>query len=1245
MRVGQSNIYRTVVSNMMRLQSESFAVDKSIFTGNKVNAPSEAPSLAVTILNSRHSLFEIEQFGSNLSEAKQWLSTSETSMQSIVDTFKRAKVVAEKMATGTYDLSQRRSTASEIHNILEQIISLSNTRVNGRYIFAGSNTENRPNMANILETLLGTGHSTVASAYEGAGGYGLQFARDDHGSLADLLLGTSNTLGASLAAPLDFNTWITEQAASDSPSQGMIARNQAMVTYLSDLVSAQVGEELTWQGNSQGGQLPDRSNWILNVEGACTVQVGTDPAYAVTDAQDLVNQINAAGSDYRAWLEGTEKVHIEPVSTGFFQVEEVNHSGNLTITRDESAGGQTFRTEGVIQVNGAGTVTIGGDAYPPPPATSFSDASQLVEMINADSTRGYFAYIEGDETVHVVSKGQGAFDITGATGEVSVKDTTTMQELLDKINSGIHAVGVLQISSTPADTDTIKVGDKIWSWAEIKGSETPVTPEDYAEVLANWISTETDEYDASVVKSGSRPTVQITARAAGKAGNVALTASGTAILSSGALYGGLDPTELNPLTSTPEAEGPSTLWADSAAGHGTQSSLVYASGNYHLRLSRDTTGSGAIISIDPSTNLGLTTPMAGIDFSPGLPQWQIDQIAGNGTSQIMTNWSTSLPSTASPVSDRLGEVLSWTADPADGTHTFRTRTTVEFSGGAGGANTTTIDVGGTTYTIGGADAASSAEELVDWINSPTGLNDPNYFAYLEGDSTVKLMAKDGAPPITIQETQDTGGVMTIDQGTSASTSLEQLNNAINNGTKAVGSLHFGGGVALPAATDTVTLGDQSWSWQEITGGEMPATAEGFSEALASWVNQRSDQFTASASTGLTGSSVQFEARAVGKAGNVRLEATNANSGVDITDTLIGGLDGAKTVTTGKIYGEGSSNLRLATNIQATVLKVDGEDVTLRLRWYDDYGQLKTQEATLQGSGNENSVEVLGMGGLKIYKDDSVWNEGAVLNLAIGHDQSNHDELSIIMANYDGQGADHRLSYNWNQEQIIGNHMVRSLLGVEALPKNNNTGTGSVHLAGAYNGLTTRDLNIDVISKGQAPADPPTFRVSWTGDDGEKRSEEITVSGTGQDNAVTIPDCNGVKFYIDQGEFEVGDGFYHRIAKDSVHVVDTLIQLEYQLAYGNGLEPQTAGQETLQALDLALNNLLDYVGEAGSKKDRVTVRTSVLEDYNLFHSQTLKDLQKVDLEEAFMELRQMQSTYNVTLKSIGIVTQMSLVNMM
>jgi flagellin-like hook-associated protein FlgL len=1230
---------------MMRLQNESFAVDKDIFTGNKVNAPSEAPSLAVTILNSRHSLFEIEQFNTNLGAASQWLNSSESSMQSIVDSFKRAKVVAEQMATGTYDTSQRRSTASEVENILEQIISLSNTRVNGRYIFAGSNTENRPNTANILETFLGTGHSTQASAYEGVGGYGLEFAREDQGTLASLILGTSNTLGASLAAPLDFNTWITEQEASDSPSQGMIARNQAMVAYLSDLVSAQVGEELTWQGNIQGGQLEDRSNWILTVEGACTVQVGTDPAYAAANAQDLVNQINAAGSDYRAWLEGTEKVHIEPVSTGFFQVEEVNHSGNLTITRDETAGGQTFRTEGVVKVGGAGTVTIGADSYPPPPATSFNDAAQLVEMINADSTRDYFAYLEGDETVHVVSKGRGAFEITGATGEVTTKDTTTMQELLDQINSGMHAVGVLQISSTPADTDTIILGDKVWTWEEIKGSETPVTPEDHAEVLAQWISGQTDEFQASVVKSGSRPTVQITARAAGKAGNVALSASGAAILSSGALYGGLDPTELNPLTSTPEAEGPSTLWADSAQGHGTQASLVYSSGNYHLRLTRDTVGSDAVLSIDPSTNLGLTTPMAGIDFSPGLPQWQIDQIAGTGTSQTMTNWSTNLPSTTSPVSDRLGEVLSWTADPDDGAHTFRTRTTVEFSAGAGGGNTTTINVGGAAYTIGGADAAASAEELVDWVNSPAGLNDSNYFAYLEGDSTVKLMAKDGAPPITIQETQDTGGVMTIDQGAAASTSLDQLNNAINNGARAVGSLHFGGGVALPAATDTVTLGDQSWSWQEITGGELPATAEGFSQALANWVNQKSDKFTASATTGLTGSSVQFEARAVGKTGNVGLLATNINSGVDVTDTLVGGLDGTKTVTTGKIYGEGASNLRLSTNIQATVLKVDGEDVTLRLRWYDDYGKLRTQDATLKGSGNENSVEVLGMGGLKIYKDDQVWNEGAVLNLSIGHDQSNQDELSIIMANFDGQGADHRLSYNWNQEQIIGNHMVHSLLGVEALAKSNNAGTGSVHMAGAYNGLTSRDLNIDVISEGQAPADPPTFRVSWIGDDGERRSEEITVSGTGQANAVTIPDCNGVQFYIDQGEFEVGDGFYHRIAKDSVHVVDTLIQLEYQLAYGNGLEPQTAGQETLQALDFALKNLLDYVGEAGSKKDRVAVRESVLKDHDLFHSETLKDLQEVDLEEAFMELRQLQSTYDVTLKTISQVTQMSLVSLM
>ena len=425
-------------------------------------------------------------------------------------------------------------------------------------------------------------------------------------------------------------------------------------------------------GDGEAGEQVNRSNWELTVSGACTVSVDGNN-HACTDAADLVSVINAAGNDYFAWLEGEDIVHIEPRTTGSFEVEAVAGAANVEIARDTSAGAQVYRTAAEIEVTGEGTVTIGADNY------TFTDAAALVEAINQTPGRDYFAWLEGDGIVHIQATGTGdSFSITNPTGGAVVNQTTTMQELRDQINSGLQATGMIHLSGVPADADTITIGQETWNWEDIKGNATPVTAAEAAQILTDWINAHSDDFYAETTSSGTGATVQLMARVAGKAGNVAVAVSGANLSTIGGTYGGLDPTELTPLVTNPQAEDRSSLLSDSAEGHGTYADTQTIGSYSYLQFTRDSSGTGSTFS-SIGGDLGTSTTVS-LDFT----NYQITRHATSSSGEIIRfNGSQVSDPAVDLVSDRIGEELSWLADGDAGLQTYRTDATISFVEPAG----------------------------------------------------------------------------------------------------------------------------------------------------------------------------------------------------------------------------------------------------------------------------------------------------------------------------------------------------------------------------------------------------------------------------------------------------------------------------------------------------------------------------------------------------------------------------------
>ena len=144
MRVASKTIYDTITFNLAKSTEELHKANKIVASGKRIPDLSDDPVGITQVLNIRSTLSNIEQLGRNINLGKSWLTASESALSSVQDLISDAKALCVQMASANTGAAQRASAAETVQNTLEEIVSLSNTEVNGRYVFAGSKTDTAP---------------------------------------------------------------------------------------------------------------------------------------------------------------------------------------------------------------------------------------------------------------------------------------------------------------------------------------------------------------------------------------------------------------------------------------------------------------------------------------------------------------------------------------------------------------------------------------------------------------------------------------------------------------------------------------------------------------------------------------------------------------------------------------------------------------------------------------------------------------------------------------------------------------------------------------------------------------------------------------------------------------------------------------------------------------------------------------------------------------------------------------------
>ena len=144
-RLSTSLAQQLGVNTILLQQSQVNETQLQISLGKRILAPSDDPAGAVQLLDLSQSLSRLDQFQDNLAYARNRLSLSETTMQSVTDNLQRVRELAVQGFNSTNSVTDKKSVALEMFQRLDQLVALANTKDgNGDYLYAGFKAQTEP---------------------------------------------------------------------------------------------------------------------------------------------------------------------------------------------------------------------------------------------------------------------------------------------------------------------------------------------------------------------------------------------------------------------------------------------------------------------------------------------------------------------------------------------------------------------------------------------------------------------------------------------------------------------------------------------------------------------------------------------------------------------------------------------------------------------------------------------------------------------------------------------------------------------------------------------------------------------------------------------------------------------------------------------------------------------------------------------------------------------------------------------
>ena len=138
-----NNMMTDSLVRYLTAQNEALYERQTIIASQKrINKPSDDPIGTGKIMDYRQTLSSIEQYQTNIQTGKTRLEVTETDLDLVNDLLELVKSIGETEALQTTE--SRQLAAEEVKSLFDQVLDLTNSELNGNYLFSGYQTKTAP---------------------------------------------------------------------------------------------------------------------------------------------------------------------------------------------------------------------------------------------------------------------------------------------------------------------------------------------------------------------------------------------------------------------------------------------------------------------------------------------------------------------------------------------------------------------------------------------------------------------------------------------------------------------------------------------------------------------------------------------------------------------------------------------------------------------------------------------------------------------------------------------------------------------------------------------------------------------------------------------------------------------------------------------------------------------------------------------------------------------------------------------
>ena len=144
MRITNKVLSEDFLRNLSKNLNQMQKYQNQLSSGKEVSRPSDNPLLVAKIMNMNNNILQNEQYNSNISDTLSWVKTQDTALGDATQTLQRINDLVIYGSNGALSDLDRSAIVEEVKMKSEELVDILNTNFDGRYIFGGQKTTEKP---------------------------------------------------------------------------------------------------------------------------------------------------------------------------------------------------------------------------------------------------------------------------------------------------------------------------------------------------------------------------------------------------------------------------------------------------------------------------------------------------------------------------------------------------------------------------------------------------------------------------------------------------------------------------------------------------------------------------------------------------------------------------------------------------------------------------------------------------------------------------------------------------------------------------------------------------------------------------------------------------------------------------------------------------------------------------------------------------------------------------------------------